>query len=219
MVRLPRLLLCCASLHAAESLVLARGPAARTSCAARRRAVQPRASAVDGAVNELETRLRRQLTPAEVNLAHQAVDSAIRELEARFSKPDAREAVREDELKKQREPAGGAALAAASWGSWRNKARTDATARVRHVLLDSEDKALSLLKELTFGADIGQLAAEHSLCPSKDKGGDLGVFVPGDMVAEFETFVFDESAPIGVPLGPVRTPFGYHLIIIDERTL
>ena len=76
---------------------------------------------------------------------------------------------------------------------------------------------LALLRQLTFGADLGQLAAEHSLCPSKDEGGDLGVFGVGEMVEEFETFVFDESSPVGEPLGPLRTPFGYHVIVIDER--
>ena len=50
-------------------------------------------------------------------------------------------------------------------------------------------------------------------------GGDLGEFEPGDMAAEFDAFVFDASSPVGVPLGPVRTPFGYHVVIIDERTM
>ena len=67
--------------------------------------------------------------------------------------------------------------------------------------------------------DITELAKEHSLCPSKDTGGDLGEFVPGDMAVEFDAFVFDERSPTGTPLGPVRTPFGYHIIVIDERTM
>ena len=119
----------------------------------------------------------------------------------------------------QRELKGGATAAAASWGSWRVRAPTDAKARAHHVLVDSEAQALSLLKQLAFGADIGQLAAEHSACPSKDRGGDLGEFVPGDMATEFDAFVFDASSPVGVPLGPVRTPFGYHVVVIDERTM
>ena len=119
----------------------------------------------------------------------------------------------------QQDPANGAALAAASWGSWRVRDTSGFKARARHVLVSSEDEALSLMKQLAFGADIGQLAAQHSLCPSKDKGGDLGAFGPGDMAEEFESFVFDEKSPVGVPLGPVKTPFGYHLIVIDERTL
>ena len=113
----------------------------------------------------------------------------------------------------------GAALAAASWGAWRNRADTGAKARAHHILVNSEELAMSLLQKLTIGAeDISQLAAEHSSCPSKDNGGDLGSFVPGDMVAEFEECVFDEETPIGEPVGPIRTPFGFHVIIVDERT-
>ena len=55
-------------------------------------------------------------------------------------------------------------------------------------------------------------------CPSKDAGGDLGEFVPGDMVEEFEACVFDASTPIGQPVGPIQSPFGFHVIIVDERT-
>ena len=79
--------------------------------------------------------------------------------------------------------------------------------------------ALAMLKQLAFGAELGQLAAEHSLCPSKDAGGDLGVFKPGDMAEEFDAFVFTETSPVGTPLGPFATPFGYHVVIIDEREL
>ena len=111
-----------------------------------------------------------------------------------------------------------AALAAASWGAWRMQPPSNATVRARHILVNDEDKAVALLKELAFGAEIEELAAEHSLCPSRAKGGDLGVFRRGDMAEEFEAFVFDESSPIGTPLGPVRTPFGYHVVVIDERT-
>jgi len=173
---------------------------------------------------ELEARLGRQLTTPEINLTRDAVRNMINKLAARF-------VVRQPELDLSHddegrdaqlishEPASCAELAAASWGSWRIRALTNASARAHHILCDSESKALSLLKELTFGADLGQLAAEHSLCPSKGKGGDLGVFVPGDMATEFDTFVFDDAQPVGEPLGPVKTPFGYHLIIIDERTL
>ena len=114
---------------------------------------------------------------------------------------------------------GGAAVAAASWGSWRIRAPTDARARAHHILVESEAKALELMKELIFGADIGELARLHSLCPSRDQGGDLGSFVPAEMAQEFSAFIFDERTPTDAPVGPIKTPFGYHVIVIDERTL
>lgn len=154
--------------------------------------------------------------------------SADADLASRFGGPTAAAKDEEEEsaaalasrakLQEQREPAGEAALAAASWGTWRVKAPSNATARAHHVLVESESVALELLKKLTFGADIRELAAQHSSCPSKDNGGDLGVFRPGDMVEGFDALIFDETSPIGVPLGPVRTPFGFHVVIIDGRT-
>ena len=210
-------LLCLASfLEAAQAILSARRVVQPRVCQAAARTTQPQASAADSAIAELAARLGRQLTAAETDLAREAVGRAINELETRFLRSLA---VGGEAQPEQRELKGGAAAAAASWGSWRVRAPTDAKARAHHVLVNSESQALSLLKELTFGADIGELAAEHSACPSKDRGGDLGEFEPGDMATEFDAFVFDASSPVGVPLGPVRTPFGYHVVIIDERTM
>jgi peptidyl-prolyl cis-trans isomerase C len=117
-----------------------------------------------------------------------------------------------------RQAASGADLASASWGAWRSRAPTDAKARAHHILVNSKALAESLMQQLELGADISKLAAEHSGCPSKDSGGDLGEFVPGDMVEEFEACVFNESTPIGQPVGPIESPFGFHVIIVDART-
>ena len=223
-------MLCLASLQATEAFALLHAPprsdgVSALSCAASpramvdvRRANQLQASAAaDSTIADLEARLGRRLTPVETEFAREAVDTKLNELEARFLRTQLQAS--DSEATVGEEQAGGAAAAAAaSWGSWRIRGPTDAKARAHHVLVDSEAKALSLLKEMAFGAEIASLAAEHSLCPSKDKGGDLGVFVPGDMAVEFDAFIFDERSPLGVPLGPVKTPFGYHVVVIDERT-
>lgn len=94
---------------------------------------------------------------------------------------------------------------------------TGGSARARHVLVDSEYQAMLLYNEIMSGASIGALAAEHSKCKSSAEGGDLGSFAPGDMVPEWDEFVFDTATPIGIPLGPLKTSFGYHVLIIDER--
>lgn len=89
-------------------------------------------------------------------------------------------------------------------------------ARARHILVDSEDVAEDLKQQIEDGADFGELAREHSSCPSSRQGGDLGEFGRGQMVPEFDQVVF--SGEVGAPLGPVKTQFGYHLIEITSRT-
>ncbi len=89
-------------------------------------------------------------------------------------------------------------------------------ARARHILVDSNEKAVDLKTQITDGADFAALASEFSSCPSGKKGGDLGEFGPGQMVKEFDEVVF--SAPVGEVQGPVQTQFGFHLIEVTSRT-
>ena len=200
------------------------GPSFATSAASRSRLSPAQAVAESSVVVELEARLNRRLTASEIIFAHETV-SVVRDLELRLRQQDT--LVVSDTGTVGVEEAGGAAVAsgggaavaAASWGSWRIRAPTDARARAHHILVESEAKALELMKELIFGADIGELARLHSLCPSRDQGGDLGSFVPAEMAQEFSAFVFDERTPTDAPVGPIKTPFGYHVIVIDERTL
>ena len=89
-------------------------------------------------------------------------------------------------------------------------------AKARHILVDDEATCTDLRTQIERGADFAQLAQEHSKCPSKDKGGDLGEFSPGQMVREFDDVVF--SAELGKPHGPIKTQFGFHVIEITSRT-
>lgn len=91
-----------------------------------------------------------------------------------------------------------------------------ARASARHILVPDEETCTRLMKEIQDGADFAEVAKAHSQCPSGQKGGDLGEFGPGQMVAEFDTVVFNES--IGEVHGPVKTQFGYHLLEITART-
>ena len=88
-------------------------------------------------------------------------------------------------------------------------------ASARHILVDSEESCSALKAEIEGGADFGDLARQHSSCPSGQRGGDLGSFGRGMMVREFDEVVF--SAAIGEVQGPVKTQFGYHLIEVTER--
>ena len=89
-------------------------------------------------------------------------------------------------------------------------------ATARHILVASEDAAKELKTQIEDGADFGEVARQHSECPSGRQGGDLGEFGPGQMVKEFDTVVF--SADVGSVEGPVKTQFGYHLIEVTSRS-
>ncbi len=91
-----------------------------------------------------------------------------------------------------------------------------ATAKARHILVDSEEKCEQLKMEIIEGADFAVVAAEHSSCPSGKQGGDLGEFGQGQMVREFDEVVF--TWELNTVHGPVKTQFGYHLIEITARS-
>jgi peptidyl-prolyl cis-trans isomerase C len=91
-----------------------------------------------------------------------------------------------------------------------------ALAKARHILVQTEEECLDLMKQIEGGKEFGEVAMQHSGCPSKAQGGDLGQFGPGQMVPEFDKVVF--SAPVGEVQGPVKTQFGYHLLEVTERS-
>ncbi|MDD5390703.1 MAG: peptidylprolyl isomerase [Gallionellaceae bacterium] len=96
--------------------------------------------------------------------------------------------------------------------------------RARHILVKtnevvSDDDArnrLRLLKErIENGADFAELAKLHSDDLSANRGGELNWLNPGDTVPEFER-AMDALKP-GQVSDPVRSPFGWHLIQVQER--
>jgi len=89
-------------------------------------------------------------------------------------------------------------------------------AKARHILVNTEEECNDLKSRINDGADFADIAKEYSSCPSKQQGGDLGEFSPGQMVPEFDTVVFNEE--VGKVHGPVKTQFGYHLIEITNRS-
>ena len=77
-------------------------------------------------------------------------------------------------------------------------------------------KQLDGLKGDALTNKFAQLAKEHSDCPSKSKGGDLGHFTRGQMVPEFDKVAFS-SEPLVVS-DPVKTQFGWHLVMVTKKT-
>ena len=99
--------------------------------------------------------------------------------------------------------------------------------KARHILFlvapgsdgqESLAKANKAKARIDGGEVLAELAKTISEDPgSKDRGGDLGEFGRGEMVPEFERAAF--AAEPGVVTAPVRSPFGWHLILVAERTV
>jgi parvulin-like peptidyl-prolyl isomerase len=89
----------------------------------------------------------------------------------------------------------------------------------KHPELDDSQtraKAEDVLKRARAGEDFAALAKEFSSDPgSKDKGGDLSWFGHGQMVKEFEEAAFKLQP--GQISDVVQTPFGFHIIKVEER--
>mmetsp|Transcript_10949 Transcript_10949/g.16131 ORF Transcript_10949/g.16131 Transcript_10949/m.16131 type:complete len:161 (+) Transcript_10949:162-644(+) len=98
-----------------------------------------------------------------------------------------------------------------------NEKYEDRRASASHILVDSNDEALIVQKEIAGGKSFADAAREYSTCPSSSKGGSLGTFEPGTMVKDFDDVVFNNENEVGKVLGPVSTQFGYHLIMVEDR--
>lgn len=88
--------------------------------------------------------------------------------------------------------------------------------RARHILLETEETAREVIKELGAGADFAELAASKSTGPSASSGGDLGWFGKGQMVPEFSDAAF-ALEPGSFTKEPVKTQFGWHVILVEDR--
>ena len=96
--------------------------------------------------------------------------------------------------------------------------------RARHILIkvnevvsdaEARRKLESLKERLDNGADFAELARVNSTDLSAPKGGDLGWLYEGDTVPEFERAM--NALKVGEISAPVRSPFGWHLIQVQER--
>jgi len=88
--------------------------------------------------------------------------------------------------------------------------------RARHILVETEDQAKTLIAELKKGSKFDDLASKNSKdTGSAQRGGDLDWNVPATYDKQFS------DAMIKLEKGkytdtPVRTRFGFHIIQLDD---
>ncbi|MHB1108975.1 MAG: peptidylprolyl isomerase [Devosia sp.] len=104
---------------------------------------------------------------------------------------------------------------------------SDTVFEARHILVaaplddgparkQARATAQSLIDELTRDPSrFAKLARQHSACPSKEQGGNLGQLTQGSTVPEFETVLKALEAGQMSPV-PAPTRFGYHVIQLDR---
>ncbi|MBX7041902.1 MAG: peptidylprolyl isomerase, partial [Ignavibacteria bacterium] len=104
------------------------------------------------------------------------------------------------------------------------KQTEDPYVNASHILIDVQNsdtagakaKAQSLYERVKNGENINDLAVEFSTDPTaKQNRGDLGWFMKGAMVKEFEDAVF--NANVGDLVGPVQTKYGFHIVKVTGK--
>jgi peptidyl-prolyl cis-trans isomerase C len=90
--------------------------------------------------------------------------------------------------------------------------------RARHILVESEDEAQKVMDRLATKKETFEEVAKSVSRDtfSAQKGGDLDYMGREQMIPEFAKAAF--ALKVGEVSGPVRTPFGVHLIkLVDRR--
>jgi peptidyl-prolyl cis-trans isomerase C len=88
--------------------------------------------------------------------------------------------------------------------------------RARHILVEKEDEAKELIKQIKAGAKFEDLAKKSSKDPgSKEKGGDLDFADPKNYVPEFSAALLKLKKG-EMTLAPVKSEYGYHIIKLED---
>lgn len=82
--------------------------------------------------------------------------------------------------------------------------------KAKHILVDTEDLAKEIIAKLDKKANFDELAGEYS----KDQP-DLGYFTEDMMVPEFSSVAFNMDKGT-YSKEPVKTEFGYHVILVED---
>jgi parvulin-like peptidyl-prolyl isomerase len=86
-----------------------------------------------------------------------------------------------------------------------------------HILVETEEEAADVLDRLEAGEEFADLATELSTDPAVvDNSGDYGCSPPARFVEPFAEAAM--AAELNVPTDPVETEFGFHVLLVTDRT-
>ncbi|PLY02861.1 MAG: hypothetical protein C0624_07630 [Desulfuromonas sp.] len=87
--------------------------------------------------------------------------------------------------------------------------------RARQIVVAREDEGQRVLGLLRQEEPFAEVAQKYSLSPDSEQGGDLGYFSRGQMPDAFDDVVF--TLPVGRLSDLVKTEYGYHIFLVEER--
>lgn len=90
-----------------------------------------------------------------------------------------------------------------------------AQVRARQIVVADEAQGQEILGLLRQGRSFAEVAAEYSLSPDAQQGGNLGFFGRGEMPPEFDAIVFD--LPVNRLSDLVKSEYGYHIFLVEEK--
>ena len=94
--------------------------------------------------------------------------------------------------------------------------RREEEIHAKHILVKTEKEAQDIIVQLKAGADFSELANKKSL-DENTEGGDLGYFTKSMMIPEFGDAVFDMKK--GQLSAPIKTAFGWHVVLVEDKRL
>ncbi|ABY43365.1 peptidylprolyl isomerase [Bacillus mycoides] len=88
--------------------------------------------------------------------------------------------------------------------------------KVSHILVKDEKTAKEVKEKINNGEDFTALAKQYSEdTGSKEQGGEIAGFAPGQTVKEFEEAAYKLDA--GQVSEPIKTSYGYHIIKVTDK--
>ena len=101
-----------------------------------------------------------------------------------------------------------------------DRRRKPRKAHVRHILVTGKPEAKMILESIQTTKKplkvFRKMAKKYSNCPSGSKGGDLGEFIEGQMIQDFEEAVWASELET-VPKTFIKTQFGFHILWVHSK--